>query len=293
MKQAFQRVILYAREYRANQGVKETLQSLEAQITKLGLEVFLEEGSAHAFPSTLPTLGLSDWDNKRDLLLVVGGDGSMLSAARLAVQQDVPVVGVNRGRLGFLADLAPDSLPQRLPEILQGKFMEEPRFLIEAVAKHDKASGLALNDVVISRGSVTHLLDFEVFVQNELVSHYRADGLIISTPTGSTAYALSAGGPILHPSLAAIAIVPMFSHRLSSRPLVIAADSEISIRVHDADVPGALVIRDGQESGYLASGELLSLRRYAQRLRLLHPQNYQYYETLRSKLGWESAKPQV
>lgn len=293
MKLAFQRVILYAREYRANQGVKETLQSLETHITKLGLDVFLEEGSAHAFPSTLPTLGLADWNNTSDLLLVVGGDGSMLSAARLAVQKGIPVVGVNRGRLGFLADLAPDSLPQRLPEILQGKFIEEPRFLIEAIANNDKASGLALNDVVISRGSVTHLLDFEVFVQNELVSHYRADGLIISTPTGSTAYALSAGGPILHPSLAAMAIVPMFSHRLSSRPLVITADSEISIRVHDANTPGALVIRDGQESGYLASGESLRLRQYTQRLRLLHPQNYQYYETLRSKLGWESAKPQV
>lgn len=293
MKLAFQRVILYAREYRANQGVKETLQSLETQLPKLGLDVFLEEGSAHAFPSAFPMLNLAQWDKNRDLLLVVGGDGSMLSAARLAVQKDIPVVGVNRGRLGFLADLAPDTLSQRLPEILQGKFIEEPRFLIESSANNGRASGLALNDVVISRGSVTHLLDFEVFVQNELVSHYRADGLIISTPTGSTAYSLSAGGPILHPSLAAMAIVPMFSHRLSSRPLVIAADSEISIRVHNANTPGALVIRDGQESGYLASGDLLSLRQYVQRLRLLHPQNYQYYETLRSKLGWESAKPQV
>lgn len=293
MKLAFGRVILYAREYRANQGVKETLQSLEMQLSMLGLAVFLEEGSAQAFPSTLPVLALSDWQSKQDLLLVVGGDGSMLSAARLAVQKDIPVVGVNRGRLGFLADLAPDALSLQLPQILQGNFIEESRFLLEARTSDPTASGLALNDVVISRGNVTHLLDFEVFVQNELVSHYRADGLIISTPTGSTAYALSAGGPILHPSLAAIAIVPMFSHRLSSRPLVIAADSKISIRVHHANIPGALIIRDGQESGYLASGEILQLFQCTQQLRLLHPQNYQYFETLRSKLGWESAKPQV
>lgn len=291
MRPKFQRVILYARQHRANQNVNETLTRLSDFFTQSQVEVCVDMDTASYFSTALPILSRKEMGLKQDLIVVVGGDGSLLSAARMAVEVDVPVIGINRGRLGFLTDIAPDNFEKQLSEVIAGNYIEEHRFLLKTTI-HDKDSlyfqGKALNDVVLSRGTATHLVEFDVYVEKELISHFRSDGMILSTPTGSTAYALSAGGPIMHPQLNAIVIVPMFSHSLSSRPLVVDGNSLINIVISEKNEAGLYLSCDGHESMIVKPGQEVSIEKNAQRLRLLHPDNYQYYETLRAKLGWET-----
>lgn len=293
-KQRFKRVILYARLYRANQGVNETLIRLMDYLQKQSITLVQDEDTAGSFTLNLPTLSRADMDPDHDLIVVVGGDGSLLSAARMAVTVNVPVVGINRGRLGFLTDISPHQLDEQLQGILYGEFIEESRFLVQTRI-HDESStffqGNALNDVVLSGGSETHLIEFEVFINQQLVSHYRADGLILATPTGSTAYALSAGGPIMHPHLNAIVIVPMFSHSLNSRPLVVDAASKIELLISKNNESDLQISCDGHESRVVKPGQKVSIEKNPQQLRLLHPADYHYYDTLRMKLGW-GVKPQ-
>jgi NAD+ kinase len=226
-----------------------------------------------------------------DLIIVVGGDGSLLNAARAMVDQDVPLVGVNRGQRGFLTDISPQVLTQSLEPILEGQYREEHRFLLEMELWRDDqriASGMALNDVVLYSGHVAKMIEFEVRVDNQIVYRQRSDGLITATPTGSTAYALAGGGPILHPSLAAIVLVPMHPPMLSSRPIVI--DSKANIELHL--VPeNTLVHRlscDGQIHVDAQPDDRIHIRRKAKELRLLHPTDYDYYHTLRTKLKWSA-----
>lgn len=285
-KNAFQRIILYARQHRANQNVYETLIRLMALLTSINFEVAQAEDTAASFELQCPVLQQKTM-GKDDLIVVVGGDGSLLSAARLGVAVDVPVIGINRGRLGFLTDISPQDIEAQLIPVLKGHYQEEQRFLLQMqVAFENK--GLALNDVVLSRGNETHLITFDVHINDQFVSHYRADGLIVATPTGSTAYALSAGGPIMHPSLSAMVIVPMFSHSLSSRPLVVDAHDEVLIRISDDNDSTLQISCDGHESHPISAGQSILLKKNKQSLRLLHPSDYQYYDTLRAKLGWGS-----
>ena len=167
-----------------------------------------------------------------DLIIVVGGDGSLLSAARTLARFDVPVLGVNRGRLGFLTDVSPDEIEQRVGEVLDGQYRIEKRFLLDVMVKHNGepiGTADALNDVVVNSGTSAKMIEFELYIEGEFVYRQRSDGLIVSTPTGSTAYSLSGGGPIMHPKLDAIVLVPMFPHTLSSRPIVVDGNSEIKI----------------------------------------------------------------
>jgi NAD+ kinase len=222
---------------------------------------------------------------------VVGGDGSLLSAARMAIQVNTPVIGVNRGRLGFLTDILPQDIETQLQAVLEGKYTEEHRFLLSTSIHDNQQSyfaGNALNDVVLGRGSDTLLIEFTVYVNEQLVSHFRSDGLILSTPTGSTAYSLSAGGPIMHPQLNAIVLVPMFSHSLSSRPLVIDGTSEIELHIGEYNEQELKISCDGHESRMVKPGQRVTIKKNSNQLRLLHPVDYHYYDTLRSKLGWES-----
>lgn len=291
MKQKFQRVILYARQHRANQGVSETLQRLASYLTEQAIDTYLDIDTASHFAIQLPTLERSCMGKKQDLIIVVGGDGSLLSAARMAIKVNVPVIGINRGRLGFLTDISPKDMEKHLREVLKGNYLEEHRFLLQTRI-HDKENtyfqGDALNDVVLGRGNETHLIEFDVYINQQYVCHYRSDGLIISTPTGSTAYALSAGGPIMHPQLNAMVLVPMFSHSLSSRPLVIDSQAKIDLIISTSNENDLLVSCDGHESRMAKPGQQVSVERNAQQLRLLHPSDYHYYDTLRIKLGWES-----
>jgi NAD+ kinase len=287
---AFERVILYARHHRASPEVHESLERVIAFLNKRQVETVADIETATHFPITLPILSHEEMGKKRDLIIVVGGDGSLLSAARLAVNINVPVIGINRGRLGFLTDISPTEIERQLEKVLNHAYYEEPRFLLEA-SIHDEYQtyfkGISLNDVVLGRGQETHLIEFDVYINDTFVSHYRSDGMILATPTGSTAYALSAGGPIMHPALQAIVLVPMFGHSLSSRPLVVDAKASIELKISFINEIDLRVSCDGHESRMVKPGQQVTIRQFPHQLRLLHPQDYHYYDTLRIKLGWE------
>lgn len=226
-----------------------------------------------------------------DLVIVVGGDGSMLGAARALCRTGTPVLGINRGRLGFLTDISPDELEERVGEVLAGDFISEERFLLDAeVYREGALVGTAdgLNDVVIHPGKAARMIEFELFVNDQFVYSQRSDGLIIATPTGSTAYALSGGGPIIHPGLEAITLVPMFPHTLSSRPIVVDAASEIKVHIGEINEAYPHISCDGQTQVVSKPGDMLYVRRKPQRLTLIHPRGHNYYEICRSKLGWSS-----
>ena len=292
-KKHFSRVILFARQHRANRSIEETLLALKSFLLTQGCTVFLEIDTASYFKGLdLPTLSINSPMTKHDLLIVVGGDGNLLSAAQLAIQAQLPILGVNRGRLGFLTDILPNQLEGKITSILSGEYREELRFLLSADLWQKNQSAYhecALNDVVLLPGNTSQMIEFDVHIDGQFVSHYRADGLITATPTGSTAYALSAGGPILHPQLNALCLVPMFPHKLSSRPIVVNADSEISIHMSTNNHSEAHLSCDGREPQLIYPQDCIKIKKNTQRLRLLHPLDYNYYETLRSKLGWEHA----
>ncbi len=291
MNAKFQRIVLYARQHRANLGVSESLHRLVDFLKLQKIEITQEAGTSDYFHMDVPIIQKKDMGKSKDLIIVVGGDGSLLSAARLAIQVNTPVIGINRGRLGFLTDILPQDIETQLTPVLHGEYEEESRFLLHTTIYDENTiyfEGDALNDVVLGRGSETHLIEFAVSINDQLVSHYRSDGMILSTPTGSTAYALSAGGPIMHPMLNAIVLVPMFSHSLSSRPLVIDAESKVTLHISEYNETELRISCDGQESRMVKPGQNVSITKNGQTLRLLHPPGYHYYDTLRSKLGWES-----
>ncbi len=288
---SFKRVILYARQYRANQEVSESLHRLVEFLENQKVKVYQDVDTLLGFDVQLPVLTKNEMGEKGDLIIVIGGDGSLLSAARMAVNINTPVIGINRGRLGFLTDILPHEIENQLGAVLAGHYKEEKRFLLHARIYDEQGTyfeGNALNDVVLSRGDENHLIEFSVYINEQLVSHYRSDGMIIATPTGSTAYALSAGGPIMHPQLNAMVLVPMFSHSLSSRPLVIDGESKIELLISHYNEADLRVSCDGHESRMVKSGQKVAIQKEELQLRLLHPLDYHYYDTLRSKLGWES-----
>ncbi|MCY4473722.1 MAG: NAD(+) kinase [Kistimonas sp.] len=228
-----------------------------------------------------------------DLVVVVGGDGSLLGAARDFVPHGVPVLGVNRGCLGFLADIQPACLEQQIGEVLQGKYRVEQRFLLEAAvtqeAVHSDGSVVrqaALNEIVLHPGQATRMIEFELFINEEFVYSQRSDGLIVSTPTGSTAYALSAGGPIMHPGLDALVLVPMFPHTLSSRPVVVDGNSRITLVIGRRSHACPQLSCDGRAPVRLKPGDSVSVEKKSDRLQLVHPLDYNYYASCRTKLGW-------
>lgn len=302
---SFHKIILYARQHRATSGVYETIQRLAVYWHKRPeLAVFLESETArhleqhyHDFKAlNLPVLSLDELqeDEKNTVLVVIGGDGSLLSAARTAVQKNLPIIGINRGRLGFLASINPDEAEQKLDEVFRGIYDEEQRFLLHACIRNKNTivyEGLALNDIVLTQGDEPCMIEFDVFDHKTLISHYRADGLIVATPTGSTAYALSGGGPILHPSIEVITLVPMFPHTLSSRPIVLGTqDTSHSLHIHlrSSNESSCRMVYDGQENQIIQPDSWMDIKKYPKKLRLLQPLSYNYYDTLRSKLGWEA-----
>ena len=291
MNTNFRRIILYARHYRFNETIHATLHKLINFLSAQSIEVMLDKETASHFTADVPSITHAEMDPTSDLILVVGGDGSLLAAARFAIEYNIPVIGINRGRLGFLTDILPQEMESKLQAVIQGSYREEKRFLIQSHHQQNheiNCIGNALNDVVLNRGQETHLIEFEVKINQQIVSDYRADGLIIATPTGSTAYALSTGGPIMHPELNAIVIIPMFSHTLSSRPLVVSGDSDIEVNISNHNEHNLTISCDGLNAASLAPGDCLRLKRHPQLLRLLHPLDYHYYDTLRIKLGWQS-----
>lgn len=273
--------------------VIETIKRLTRYLLEEGYHVILDDRIADVMPghsmqvSTTNLLG-----EICDLVIVVGGDGSLLGAARVLAKYNTPVLGINRGRLGFLTDISPDDgMCDAVQGVLDGNYVTEMRFLLDAEVKRDGnpiATASALNDVVLHPGKATRMISFDLWIEGQYVYNQRSDGLIVATPTGSTAYALSAGGPIMHPKLDALVLVPMFPHTLSSRPIVVDGKSEIKI-VIDPDLAIYPTIScDGQADIPCAPGDSITIRKKTHKLKLIHPKGHNFYEICRTKLGWSS-----
>ena len=258
-----------------------------------GCKVWIEQGTASS--TGLGSLyGVATYEELgagADLGIVLGGDGTMLNAARRLAGFEVPLVGINEGRLGFLTDIARSSAARGLSAILDGRGVEETRFMLDVeVRRNDRVvfQTVALNDVVVNKGDIGRMIEFDLRIDDEFVYTQRSDGMIVSTPTGSTAYALSANGPILHPRVVGIALVPLCPHTLTSRPITLPDSSRIEILLlppHDARVHS-----DGQERFDAYAGDCICVSRSPHHIRLLHPPGYSYFAMLREKLHW-SASP--
>jgi NAD+ kinase len=276
-------------------GIREELETVARFLVGHGLAVTLEEETAANTGLTgYPRLGASALGATCDIAVVVGGDGTMLGIARRLARHDTPLVGINQGRLGFITDIALGDFEGALGAILSGAYAEEKRTMLEGEVERDGRTifdGLALNDVIVSRGASAGMVELRIEIDGEFVAQLRADGLIIGSPTGSTAYALSAGGPIMHPGIAGWALVPIAPHDLSNRPIVVPDSGEIAIVI----VAGrdASVNFDMQSLTSLAHGDRIRVRRSAHRVRFLHPRGWSYYATLRGKLHWASGTSEV
>lgn len=291
MSSQFHRVGLWGRMSDTN--VAAVAETIAASLQGRGMEVFVDAGarsdSSLADCQKLPDGSLGD---VLDLLISIGGDGTMLTAARRVAGAPVPILGVNLGRLGFLTDIRPEQIDSAIGDILEGKSIAEDRLLLRATlqaAGAAEVSTLAFNDVVLQKGDGGRMFDFDTVVGSTFVNRHSGDGLIVATPTGSTAYALSCGGPIIEPSVAALVMVPICPHTLSDRPLVIPASSRIEVALADVTEPSAHVSCDGEEIGVLGPKDKLYIEAAAETVTLLHPLDYSYYELLRSKLNWGKA----
>ncbi len=272
-------------------GVAAPLNTLIDLLKRRGITVRLDVRTAEFATSVpdavMPRNPLDELIEGADLAIAVGGDGTMLGVARIVARHGVPLVGINLGHLGFLTDLSADFAANALPDFLDGQYNEEQRILLEAEILREGQSifrSVALNDVVVSRGAMGTMIEFAVEVNGEFVYSARADGLIIATPTGSTAYALSSGGPILQPGLAAISLVPISPHTLSNRPIAISSDSEVRVKILRGE--NARVNFDVQSYFDPATDDVVSIRAHPKPLRLLHPFGYSYFAMLRTKLHW-------
>ena len=216
-----------------------------------------------------------------DLIIVIGGDGSFLHAAHDVIDSNTPMVGINRGKLGFLADISPERIEHDLEAIFNNCYTIEKRFLLQA--HYQDQTIRALNEVVLSSNSKSSMLEFEIFIDNTFVLREKSDGMIFATPTGSTAYALSGGGPILHPELNSIVLVPMFSHTLSSRPIAMDADHVITINILEKT---GILSADGLTLHTVTENQTVTIKKYPASLNVLHPSSYDYFGALRTKLHW-------
>lgn len=276
-------------------GVAGTISTLGAFLQSHGLRALLDENTARAVPDHgLETADRDGIGRQCDLAIVIGGDGTFLNAARSLADSGVPLLGVNLGRLGFLVDVSPRDMLDRLTEILAGTYIEEERFLLHSkVYRGEEVLGEAdaFNDVVVHKWDVARMIEFETYIDETPLNSHRADGLIVATPTGSTAYALSGGGPIVHPALNAVVVVPICPHTLSDRPIMISADSRIDVVIGGPSRLEARVTCDGQHAIRLEPGDRVSIWKKERKVRLIHPASYDYYAILRAKLNWGLSPP--
>ena len=269
-------------------GINASLSELASFLDQAGHHVVLESETAqyidlHGFVSMpVPEIG-----KYADAAIVIGGDGTMLGIARQLAPYKVPLIGINQGRLGFITDIPLDRMIPVITEMLEGKYVSEQRSLLQAIVIRDGNqifSGTAFNDIVVSRGAGSGMVELRVDVDSHFMYNQRSDGLIVSTPTGSTAYSLSAGGPLLHPSLGGVVMVPIAPHALSNRPIVLPDSSEIVIEiVAGRDIS---VNFDMQSFASLMYGDRIIVKRSAHTVTFLHPRGWNYYDTLREKLHW-------
>ena len=288
---AFPRVAIVGRY--ASPDLASPLSRLASYLTAKGHSVVMEaETARHAPLLGYPTVAQEELGQVVDLAIVLGGDGTMLSIARRLAPLGVPLIGINQGRLGFLTDIPLTRMESTLDAMLAGRYLEERRTLLAAVvvrSSGERDEAFALNEVVVNRGSLGSMIECAVEIDGRFAYSMRADGIIVATPTGSTAYALSAGGPILDPQLASFLLVPVAPHALTHRPIAISDASHISITVMSARDAGFHC--DGQGHYTLAEGDRVDLSRAPHAARFLHPQDHDYFAMLREKLHW-SATPE-
>ncbi|MES2511347.1 MAG: NAD kinase [Pseudomonadota bacterium] len=286
MKSQFRHVALIGK-YHAH-GSRSALESVAQFLGGQGCEVSIEQDTASNTGLTqYPILDVAGIGAQCDLGLVIGGDGTMLGIGRLLAQFGVPLVGINQGRLGFITDIAFEDFPAVLKPILGGEYEEDKRWMMQAKVVRDGRcvfNATAMNDVVVNRGATAGMVELRVEVDGRFLANQRADGLIIATSTGSTAYALSAGGPLLHPSISGWVLVPIAPHTLSNRPIVLSDTGEITVEI----VAGrdASANFDMQSLATLLHGDRITVRRSEHQMRFLHPRGWSYFDTLRKKLHW-------
>jgi NAD+ kinase len=274
-------------------GIRPVLEDVAHILARAGVDVSLELETANNTGMTdYPALSMAEIGKQCDVAVVVGGDGTMLAIARELAPFDIPLIGINQGRLGFITDIQHKDMATAIPSILNGQYEEEQRAMLEGHVLRPRRDGsmetiyegFAINEVVVSRGATASMIELRAEVDGQFVANYRADGLIVASPTGSTAYSLSAGGPILHPGLGGWVVVPIASHTLSNRPIVVSDTGTITIEI----VAGkdASMNFDMQSLASLLHGDRVTVRRSAYRVRFLHPTGWNYYATLRRKLRW-------
>lgn len=264
--------------------VTEMAVRLARQLTEAQVTVYGDEAMALPVTSGIQLLPVATLAAKADMFIVIGGDGTLLKAAHAVAARPIPLLGVNLGRLGFLADITPDQVQDDIAAMLKGDYTVEERLMLEGTA--DGGTHPALNDVVVHKSDGGRLIEFETWVDGHFVCAYRADGIVVATPTGSTAYALSGGGPIVHPAMDAIALVPICPHTLGDRPIVVSGKSAVEIRIGDTHGGRAQVTWDGQHAELLDTGARVQVKCAGKRLSFIHPRGYDYYTILRTKLHW-------
>jgi NAD+ kinase len=285
----FKSIGLVARS--GNDSVLESLRRVRSFLVNRGLNVLVEDSVHEQLDDCEgPSFSQPEMSEQCDLVIAVGGDGNILRAARSFAPHGVPILGINRGRLGFLADVSPEDIEKSVGAVLDGDYVTEEHFLLEGEVsgKGMKEIPSALNEVLVHSARLPKMLEFDLYIDDVFVYNQYSDGLIVSSPTGSTAYALSAGGPIMHPSLDAIVLVPMFPHQLNSRPLVVPGNSELKIVIGSHIGMNAKISFDSQLEFEIEPGDSVTVKKKQEKLKLVHPPGHSFYGVCRSKLDWAS-----
>ena len=277
-------VITIASSYDKSAKIKEVASTCFEFLTQKGIEVQVHETLRSVFPKKYYCTNKKIIE-KSKLIISIGGDGTMLGLARDLGSKGIPILGINSGQIGFLSDVDPDSISKSLTDIINGKYIQDSRSFLEAYVKDSISDKLALNEIVIHSGSVASMIEFDLFVDENFVYTLRADGIIISTTTGSTAYSLSAGGPVIHPDLDLISVVPMFPHSLSASPFLVGPNSPLKIIIKN-NVISSKISFDSSLSLKLKKNQEINIYLSRKKLKLIHPLDHDFFNTCRNKLGW-------
>ena len=274
----------------ADSSVSETLRALSDYLQSRDISILLDDATAEVWPDHgLQIANREQLGRKCDMAIIVGGDGTFLNAARSLAHHDIALLGLNLGRLGFLTDISPDEMHSKLDEVFAGQYTEEERFLLQCRVIRDGeqiSQSDAFNDVVVHKWDVARMIEVDTYVNGTFVNTLRSDGLIVSTPTGSTAYALSGGGPILQPCLSAMILVPICPHTMSNRPIVIDANTVVEIVIKGQGQVHAQISCDGQISLGVMAGDRVQIRKKEHLVKMIHPVDHDHFHILREKLNW-------
>ncbi len=279
----FKEIGIFVKENSAESTNNSALDSMISCILSCESNLYIDESSNYK-NENVQVLSHKDLVEKVDLIIVFGGDGTLLNSARQYLDSQIPILGVNMGNVGFLTDISVDNFDNTIKDILSGNYKIEERNLVSA--KFDDNHLYGLNEVVIHSGAYAQLMRYRLSVNNKVVYEQRSDGLIVATPTGSTAYSLSAGGPIIHPSLDVWTILPMLPQSLSSRPFIISSDENVEMELFEGPNDSAKICVDGQDDIDVSYGVKISISKMKKTLKLVHPEDNDFFEACREKLGW-------